>query len=152
MKKILLFLSLLLPWFLSSIFVQNAQFYNELVLPIFAPPAYIFGIIWPIIYFLIAISSYQIINEYGIKEPPKSYYRILLINYLFNQSFPFVFFYLENTFLGFVSTMGTFITSLFLYEQTTKLKEKSNKFLNLYLLWGLFATALSLSIYVLNAS
>lgn len=152
MKKILLFLSLLLPWFLSSIFVQNAQFYNELVLPIFAPPAYIFGIIWPIIYFLIAISSYQIINEYGIKETPKSYYRILLINYLFNQSFPFVFFYLENTFLGFVSTMGTFITSLFLYEQTTKLKEKSNKFLNLYLLWGLFATALSLSIYVLNAS
>lgn len=134
MKKILLFLALLLPWFLSSIFVTNTEFYNELILPIFAPPSYLFGIIWPIIYVLIAISSYQIIKEYG-KETPTSYYRILIINYLFNQSFPFVFFILENTFLGFISSIGTFITSLFLYEQTTKLKEKSNKFLNLYLLW-----------------
>jgi len=152
MKKIILFIGLLIPWFLSSFFSFDNSFYQELNLPIFAPPGFIFAIIWPIIYILITISVYQVITTYGYKNVPFSYYKALIINYLFNQSFSFLFFYLRSPFLGFISTLGTFISSLFLYEETTKLKENSNKYLNLYLLWNLFATSLSLCVYVLNVS
>lgn len=150
MKKVLLFLVLLLPWFFSSLFPFDYSFYETLNLPFFAPPSFLFGIVWAIVYLGIAISSYQIVSKYGIKDTPKSYKIKLLINYLWNQSFPFLFFGLKSPFWGLVATVGTFISSLFLYEETSKLNEKSTNFLNLYILWGLFATVLAFTTYVLN--
>ncbi len=149
-KNILLFLGILLPWFFSSLFRFDYTFYNSLSLPFFAPPRFLFGIVWTIVYILISISIYQLIKMYGFKNLPKSYKRTLVINYLWNQSFPFLFFGLQSTFLGFVATVGTFVSSLFLYEETSKLNEKSSNFLNLYILWGLFATILALTTYILN--
>lgn len=149
-KKIILFLGILLPWFFSSLFSFDYTFYNKLNLPFFAPPRVLFGIVWTIVYIGIAISIYQIINLYGFKNISKSYKKSLLINYLFNQSFPFLFFGLKSPFLGFVSTIGTFISSLFLYEETSKSNEKSTNFLSIYILWGLFATILALTTYILN--
>lgn len=150
-KKIILYILCLIPWFLSSLVPFNPEFYNSLILPFFTPPNIFYGIAWTITYIFIAFSIYQIITGYTWKDTPKSYKRILLINYLFNQSFTFVFFALENTFLGFISCLGTFISCLFVYEETSKLNEKSTKYLNPYVLLSLFATVLSITIYIINA-
>lgn len=150
MKKVLLFLLILIPWFFSSFFIRDSSFYNSLVLPFFAPPTILFAIIWPIVYLGIAISIYLLIRKFSFRGLPTSYKKILGINYLFNQSFAFTFFVLKNPFLGLISTIGTFISSLFLYEETSKLDEKNTKYLNLYILWGLFASILALTIYILN--
>ncbi len=150
LKKIILFIICLVPWFVTSLVPFNQEFYNSLVLPFFTPPNIFYSIAWPITYLGIAISVFQIINLYTWEKVPKSYKLTLLINYLFNQAFTFVFFTLENTFLGFISCLGTFISCLFLYEETSKLNEKSAKYLDPYVLLSLFATVLSLTIYVLN--
>lgn len=150
MKNILLFLSLLLPWFFSSIIPFDYTYYNTLTLPFFAPPRWLFALVWPIVYLGIAISTFKLIRLFSLRGIPPRYKKVLLINYLWNQSFPFLFFGLKNPFLGFVSSIGTFISSLFLYEETAKLDEKSTNPLNLYILWGLFATILSLTTYILN--
>lgn len=149
--KIITFLLCLLPWFLSSLVPFNAEFYNSLTLPFFTPPNSFFGIAWTTTYICIAISIYQVMTSNNIKNIPVSYKKTLLINYLFNQSFQFVFFLLQNTFLGFVSCIGTFISCLFLYEETSNINESSTKYLNPYVLLSLFATILSLTIYILNA-
>lgn len=151
MKKVFLFLVVLVPWFFSSLFIRDVNFYSTLNLPFFAPPSFLFGVVWPIVYLGIATSIYQLIRTFSFRGLPTTYKRVLLINYLFNQSFAFTFFLLKSPFLGFISTIGTFISSLFLYEETSKLQEKSTKYLNLYILWGLFATVLALTIYILNA-
>lgn len=151
LKKIILYILCLIPWFLSSIIPFNSKFYNSLILPFFTPPNIFYGIAWSITYLLIALSIYQIITKYTWKETPKSYKKTLLVNYLFNQSFPLVFFVFENTFLGFICCLGTFISCLFLYEETSKLNEKSTKYLNPYVLLSLFATVLSVTIYIINA-
>ena len=53
-KKIGRFLLFLLPWFISAIiFRSDTNYYQSLNKPFFAPPAFIFGIIWPILYILI---------------------------------------------------------------------------------------------------
>lgn len=150
MKNILLWIILLVPWFFSSLFPFDYSYYQELTLPFFAPPRILFPIVWTIIYIGIATSVYQIIKLYSWKGIPSSYKKALIINYLFNQSFSFLFFGLKSPFLGFVSSIGTFISSLFLYEETAKLNEKSTNYLNLYILWGLFASILSLTTYILN--
>ena len=150
MKAFFKFIIILLPWFLSSLIPIDKEFYNSLTLPYFTPPQMAYGIIWSIIYICISISIYQILNTYKIKDIPKSYKYTLLLNYIANQSFQPLFFLLKSPFLGFVSCILTFITSLFLYKETKDLKEKSAKYLIPYILFSLFATILSLSIYLLN--
>ena len=150
MKAFFKFIIILLPWFLSSLIPIDKEFYNSLTLPFFTPPEMAYGIIWSIIYIGISISIYQILKTYKIKDIPKSYKYTLLLNYIANQSFQPLFFLLKSPFLGFVSCILTFITSLFLYKETKDLKEKSAKYLIPYILFSLFATILSLSIYLLN--
>lgn len=150
MKAFFKFIIILLPWFLSSLIPIDKEFYNSLTLPFFTPPQMAYGIIWSIIYIGISISIYQLLNTYKIKDIPKSYKYTLLLNYIANQSFQPLFFLLKSPFLGFVSCILTFITSLFLYKETKDLKEKSAKYLIPYILFSLFATILSLSIYLLN--
>ena len=150
LKKIILFLCCLLPWFLNNIIPLNYNYYKEIKLPFFAPPSYFYGIIWPIIYILIAISIYNIVSSLKWKEIPNNYKIILLINYIFNQSYTIIFFGLKNNFLAFISCLGTLITSIFLKEETALMNNKISKILIPYILLSIFATILSLSIYLYN--
>ncbi len=150
LKKIIGFILLLLPWFLSAIFPVDYKYYESLNLPFFAPPNWFYGVAWTTVYILITITVYSIITNYKWKDIPASYKVTLLINYLFNQSYTLVGFGLKNNFLGFVSCLGTFISCLFLVVETKELKEKSTKFLIPYVLLSLFATILSFTIFVMN--
>ena len=149
-KKILLFLLCLLPWFISSIMPLNYDFYDTIKKPFFAPPKIFYPIAWTIIYILIAITIYTVLRTYKFKEIKTSYKTTLLINYIFNQSYTLLFFGLNNTFLGFVSCLGTFLSALFLYEETSLINNKMSKLLHPYIILVVFATTLSLSIYLLN--
>ena len=135
-KKIILFILCLLPWFLNNIIPLNYDYYNKITKPFFAPPKIFYPITWTLIYILISITIYNIIISKKIKDIPKSY--------------TIVFFGLNNNFLGFISCLGTFLSTLFLYEETTLLNNKVSKLLIPYIILSLFATILSLSIYLLN--
>lgn len=150
MKKIITYILILIPWFISGIlFRSNSTFYKSLNLPSFAPPPIVFGIVWTILYILISYSIYLIIKEFKIKDQ-KDYRIYLIINYVSNQLFTFFFFTLENLFLGFVDSVIVLLSSLFLYYETKSLNEKSSKFLIPYIIWNIFATILSMTIYFMN--
>ena len=150
LKKILTFIIILLPWFLSSLLPVNYNYYKSLNLPFFAPPNIFYIIAWTITYIGIATSIYKIITSCKLKDIPTSYKLTLLINYLANQSFTPIFFILKNNFLGFISCITTFLSTLYLTQETKTLKEESTKFLYPYILLSLFATILSLFIYLMN--
>lgn len=145
-KKILKYLLFLLPWGVSSIFaMNNYSYYNSLNLPFFAPPSIVFPIVWTILYLLIAYSIYKV---FPVSD--KYYKKVLLINYIANQLFTFLFFGLKNTFLAFVDTVLVFVSSLYLYEATYNIDKKAAKLLIPYIIWSLFALVLSLTITVMN--
>ena len=150
MKKIFLFLGTLIPWFISSIIPLNYKYYDTINKPFFAPPKIFYPIVWTIMYILIAITIYTVLRSYKLKDINPSYKITLLINYLFNQSYTLLFFGLNNPFLGFISCLGTLLSSLFLYEETSLLNSKISKLLYPYIVLLIFATVLSLSIYLLN--
>ena len=149
-KKILLYTICLLPWFISYSIPINYDYYKEIILPFFAPPNLFYQIAWTIIYILVAYTIYSIIIVYKKQDIPKSYKITLLINYIANQSFTIVFFNLQNNFLGFVSCFITLISTLFLYEETSLLQSNKKYLIIPYILLSIFATILSLSIYILN--
>ena len=150
LKKILIFVLCLAPWFLTNIVPVDYSYFDTIKLPFFCPPKAAFGIIWTILYIFIAISIYGIVTNYKLKEIPKSYKTALLLNYIFNQAYTLIFFGLKNNFLAFVDTVAIFISFLFLYHETNNLREKSSKFLDPYVLFSLFASILALTIYVIN--
>lgn len=150
MKNILKFILILIPWFISGIlFPDVGNFYDKINLPIFALPDYLYGIVWTILYILIAISIYKIYKEYNFSEV-KDYNKSLILNYITNQLYTFILFRLNNLFLAFVDTILILITALSLYDETKKLNEKASKLLIPYILFTIFAVILSLTIYFMN--
>ena len=149
-KKIFLFVVCLIPWFLNSVLPLDYNYFNEIKTPFFTPPKLFYPIAWTIIYILIAVTMYEILTSYKFKDISKNYKITLLINYLFNQSYPLVFFGLKNPLLGVITCFGTFLSTLFLYEETSLMNNKISKLLYPYILLSLFATILSISIYLLN--
>ena len=144
LKNILKFVICLLPWFLSTLICSDYSFFNEINTPSFTILTFLFGIVWTIIYILIAISI-CLINNYS-----KEYKKDLAYNYIFNQLYPIVFFCFKNTFLGFIVCLLTLLTSLFLYYETKEINKFSSKFLIPYTLFLVYATILSASIYFIN--
>ena len=149
-KKLTLYTLCLLPWFLTSIIPIDYSYYDKIIKPGFAPPNSFYAIAWTIIYLLLAYTIYSIFITYKRQEIPGSYYFTLVINYLFNQGYTIVFFNYKNTFLGFVFCVGTLLSTLFLFEETSLLYNKKKFFLIPYILLSIFASIFSLSIYVLN--
>lgn len=150
LKKILIYILCLAPWFIINIIPLNYNYFNEIKTPFFTPPKLFYPIAWTIIYILISITTYSIVTSYKFKEIPKSYKITLLINYLFNQSYTLVFFGLKNQFIGFISCLGTLISTLFLYEETSLLETKKKYLLIPYILLSIFATILSATIFLIN--
>lgn len=144
-KKILNYLLFLLPWFLSTLLVRDFSYYKELNQPFFAPPTWVFPVVWTILYILVAYSIYKVFNKRN-----KEYLIALIVNYISNQLFTILFFLLEKNFLAFVDTLIVFISSLYLYYETKEIDNKYSKFIIPYIIWNAFATILSLTIFLMN--
>ena len=139
LKKVVRFLIYLLPWFISSIiFRVDTSFYDSINKPFFAPAGIVFPIVWTILYIMIAIGLYTNTNK------NMEYYKSLIINYFSNQIYTFLFFVIKSPFIAFIDTLAVLISSLFLYNET-----KSKWFIP-YIIWNIFASILSLSVYLLN--
>ena len=145
-KNIIKYLLCLLPWFISNIiFKVDTNYYQTLSLPFFAPPSIVFPIIWTILYILISISIYQTINISN-----NNYKLYLLINYIANQLYTFCFFTIKNNFIAFIDCLIVLISSIYLYNETKRTNNKSEKYLLPYIIWNAFATILSLTILIMN--
>lgn len=140
------YLLFLLPWFISAIlFKSSTIYYESLSLPFFAIPSYLFGIVWTILYILIAISIF-IVYENSNKE----YKKYLLINFISNQLFTFFFFTLRNNFLSLIDVIVTLISAIYLYNETKLQNKKASYFLIPYIIFSIYALLLILSINLLN--
>ena len=140
------YLLFLLPWFISSIlFKSSTMYYESLSLPFFAIPSYLFGIVWTILYILIAISIF-IVYENSNKE----YKKYLLINFISNQLFTFFFFTLRNNFLSLIDVIITLISAVYLYKETKIQNKKASYFLIPYIIFSIYALLLIFSINLLN--
>ena len=63
LKKILIYILCLAPWFIINIIPLNYNYFNEIKTPFFTPPKLFYPIAWTIIYILISITIYSIITS-----------------------------------------------------------------------------------------
>ena len=120
--------------------------YNTLTKPPLSPPSILFPIVWSILYLLMGISYYLFKRNNNDNTISFIYYLQLFVNAMWS----IIFFLWELRFLAIIWILlldVLVILLIYLFFQ----KSKISSYLNIpYLIWLLFATYLTIGIYILN--
>lgn len=130
--------------------MQTYNWYQSLIKPDWAPPAWLFGPVWSVLYAIIAVSFGYVTYLYFKGVVPFTVFLPFVLNVIFNLAFTPLQFGLQNNFLAAVDivlVLGTLIWALYaIYIYVPWVS-----YVNIpYLLWVSFATVLQLTITYLN--
>lgn len=132
--------------------LEYATYYAMIDKPFFAPPAWVFGVAWGIIYPLIALALLYLLWRVIRKEAPWSLVWIFALNLIFNILFtPLQLGYPEAIWatLDIFAILGTLVVLMWrMYPHT----QFGVALLVPYLLWGTYAAILQVTIYILNVA
>ena len=126
---------------LANIFINSDTWYVELVKSPLNPPSYVFGIVWPILYVLMAFVSFRSADKI---------WKLFIPQLILNAAWSWMFFFMHAPLLALVN-----ISILIFLNQKILviLKNESRLLFFLYLpyvLWLSFAAFLNASIVFLN--
>lgn len=124
--------------------------YSELIKPSWAPPTWLFGTVWSILYPIIFISFGYVLYQlakgrigWGIALP-------FLLSLVFNFAFTYIQFRLKNNVLASADILLTVVTLIWAMVAIFP-EYPAITYVNIpYLLWGSFATILQITITYLN--
>jgi tryptophan-rich sensory protein len=130
--------------------MTEAIIYTQWIQPGWAPPSWVFGPVWSVLYLIIVVSFGYVFIKVFQGEIPKMVAVPFLINLIANLSFTPVQFGLQNLNLAALVILVVLLTipwamwAVWPYAQWIALAQIP------YLLWVSFATVLQLSITYLN--
>lgn len=130
--------------------MSTFTWYQTLIKPGWAPPSWLFGPVWSVLYVMIAVSFVYVVYLYYKDAIPFGVLLPFILNLLFNFTFTPLQFGLQNNLLATIDillVLATLIWALFvIYNHASWVT-----YVNIpYLLWMLFATVLQVSITYLN--
>ena len=130
--------------------MNNFVNYSELVKPTWAPPSWIFGPVWSVLYVLIAISFGSVFKMFFEKKIPFVVLLPFILNLVFNFLFTWIQFGLKNlplASLDILLVLATLIWAMFAIFPYAKWITWIQV---PYLLWVAFATVVQVTITYLN--
>lgn len=149
LKKIVISLFLtFLTAFLGSLVTTPSisTWYANLQKPFFNPPNWIFGPVWTLLFFLMAISFYLVWLEKGLLKEKVIFIIHLIVNFFWSFSF----FYLHLPALALAMIIVLWSVILWLILKFYKISKTASYLLIPYFLWVSFASLLNLAIVWLN--
>ena len=133
--------------------MPTLEWYAQLIKPYWAPPAWLFGPAWTMLYTVIAITFGVVFYKAFTKRIPRIIALPFALNLVFNFAFTPIQFGLQNNLLASIDillVLGTLIWALYVVWQVTP-KLRWVAYANIpYSLWVIFATCLQLTITYLN--
>ena len=133
------------PFTISAI----PAWYATLNKPVFAPPNWIFGPVWTLLYFLMGISFYLIWKQ-GWKKKIRAAGMFFLAQLGLNFIWSPIFFGLRAPLLGLIVIVTMWVLIVMTMKRFYPLSRLAFYLLVPYLLWVSFATLLNVAIVVLN--
>ncbi|MFM2374813.1 MAG: hypothetical protein RLZZ234_808 [Candidatus Parcubacteria bacterium] len=130
--------------------MESYTWYATLIKPSWAPPAWLFGPVWTVLYAIIIVTFGMVFYKTYTREIPLLVALPFILNICFNLAFTPVQFGLKNNELASLTILlilGTLVWALYAIFPYMRVVTYANI---PYLLWVLFATVLQLTITVLN--
>ncbi len=143
-------LPLLVGFGASQLSVNSAAAYASFVLPPWAPPGAIFGIVWTVLYVLMGLAAYMVWNSKGQKHRRKTALRLYFLQLAVNFFWTYFFFALQWRLFAFFWLLLLLTLLFFCMQKFKQISLAAYVFLSPYFLWCLFAAYLNISIYILN--
>ena len=133
--------------FLTS---DSMDSFLQLNKPSFAPPAWLFPVVWTILYILMGISSYLVLTAVAPKEDKelalKFYVIQLAVNFLWSTFF-FNYEWYLFAFFWLLLLWGLVLLMILKFKQINIMAS----YINIpYIIWLTFASVLNFSIWILN--
>lgn len=135
---------------LSALLTQNSMMaFDALTQPPLSPPAWLFPVVWSILYVLMGIASYLVVTS---DKPARSRTALTIygLQLVFNFFWSIIFFRLEAYLLAFVWLVLLWILILLTTVLFYRIRKAAGYLMLPYLLWVTFAGYLNLGIYLLN--
>ena len=146
-KYFIVVLSIALVAGLGSLFVNlGMEWFNTLNKPSQFVPAFVFGIVWSVIYITFAVVICLWIRK---EKLPKSTFALLIINGVLNVLWCLLFFTLNNTILGLVAIVLNLIAAIILWINMYKRKPIYAYVTSIYPIWISLATCLNIALWIL---
>lgn len=132
---------------LISLIISPYMDYGALIQPTFAPPGFLFPIVWTILYILMGVSDGILrSNELNTKQTDLIYYLQLFFNALWSIIF-FVFKWRLFAFIWIIILLALIILMIMRFYERNHI---AGLLQVPYLLWVAFASILNFTIYFLN--
>jgi len=124
--------------------------YAALEKPFFTPPSWLFAPAWITLYLLMAIAAFLIWRKGLGEEGVKCALIVFLVQLVLNSLWSVVFFGLQSPLYGMVVIIALWIAILLTIIKFFRLSTAAGWLMIPYILWVSFASALNISIWVLN--
>ncbi|MDD5148672.1 MAG: tryptophan-rich sensory protein [Candidatus ainarchaeum sp.] len=138
---------------IGSIFtVPNiAGWYSFLNKPFFTPPSWLFAPAWTVLFALMGIALYFVLENGLEKKETRIAAGIFAFQFLLNIFWSALFFGLKNPLLGFIEIIALWLAILAAIISFHRVSKKAAWLLLPYICWASFAAALNFSVWMLNA-
>ena len=145
-----LFISLGVGLLASILTADSFMVYEGFTKPPLSPPAWLFPVVWTVLYILMGISAYMIYqSDNDFKYVALTIYGVQLI---FNFLWSILYFNIGNVLFAFVWLVMLWLLIVAMIISFAQINKASALLQIPYLIWVTFAGYLNLALYVLNRS
>jgi len=127
---------------------SSLAWYATLSKPSFAPPAWVFGPVWVVLYALIGIALFRVWTSHDARS--KGAMRLFGLNIALNALWPLLFFGMRSPGLGYVEIVVLWVSLAVLVIDTWKFDRVASVLLIPYLLWITIASILNFFVWFIN--
>ena len=126
---------------LANVYINSDTWYEELIKSPLNPPSYVFGIVWPILYAIMAFVSFKMAEKIST---------LFILQLLANAAWSWIFFYFHAPLIALVDISVLIYLNLKIIS-VIKVESSILFYIYLpYLIWLSFAAFLNASIIFLN--
>lgn len=132
---------------------ESMVWYAQIIKPEWAPPSWLFGPVWTVLYILIGISFGYVFSLYITKKVPLRVVIPFVLNLIFNFAFSPIQFGLQNLTLAAVDVVLVWLTLVWSLAAWYRAYPQWRwvVYVNIpYVLWVSFATVLQITVTTLN--
>jgi len=127
----------------------DAQFYRQLDQPTWAPPPWLFGPVWIVLYILMGVAAWLVWRERGFAGA-RLPLTLFLVHLVFNAAWTGIFFGLRMFGLAFAEIVVLWALVLAVLVLFWRVRPLAGALLVPYLLWVTYAAALNFALWRMN--
>lgn len=128
------------------------RWYDRLDNSLWTPPGWVFSVVWTILYFLIGIALFLVMQKQGRmnQHNVNNAYIWFVVNIVLNALWSFVFFGTQSPLIALIVLVALIITAIFMARSFFQVSQPAFWFIAPYIVWLMFALYLNVVIVYLN--